>query len=340
MRTEEAIEILRSEGKKVVLVHANADMDALGSAYALSLTFGPMDIYAPASLDRVTKIVAEKLEIPVIDECDYSSYDRVIVVDTSSPEQLERAPPVPEDALIIDHHTDTGKWDAERAVIDETRTSCCEIVKELIDTSGVEMPREAGLVLLGGMLTDSGHFQYADSRTLKAFGEIMERCGIPMDEAMVLMKAPVNMNEKQAAMRAIGRSKFERVGDMIVAVSTASSFEAACCRALIASGADVAFVGSQRDDQFRVSGRATQEAVRRGICLDEIVGSLSKETFTDGGGHGGAAGMTGQGDTDAMLHMCEQITMDIFREIKREREASGEAPSRRRILSSYEVKKK
>lgn len=324
MRTEEAAEILMGQGTKVVLVHANADMDALGSAYALSRAFGPMDVYAPASMDRVTKMVAEKLEAKVLDECDVTAYDLVVVVDTSSPEQLEKPLPLPDDALVIDHHSPTGRWDGRRTLIDETRTSCCEIVKEVIEASGREIDRQSALALIGGILTDSGHFQFAEPRTLRAFADLMERRGIPMDEALALTRAPVNMNERQAAMRAIGRSKFERVGDMIVATSTASSFEAACCKALIASGADVAYVGSQRDDQFRVSGRATQEAVRRGVKLDEVMSQLSRETYTDGGGHGGAAGMTGQGDADAMLHMCEQKTMDTFREIKRRREASGE----------------
>ena len=75
-------------------------------------------------------------------------------------------------------------------------------------------------------------------------------------------------------------------------------------------------MGSQRDEEFRVSARATQEMVRRGIKLDAIMGQLSKETFTDGGGHGGAAGMTGIGDAEAMIHMCMMKTMDEFRKIK------------------------
>lgn len=144
----------------------------------------------------------------------------------------------------------------------------------------------------------------------------MDRCSIPVDEALALVRAPVNMNEKQAAMRAIGRSRFERVGDMIVAISFSSSYEAACCRALLLSGADVAFVGSQREDTFRVSGRATQEMIRRGLNLCDVMGELAVETETEGGGHGGAAGMNGIGDAEAMCHMCLQKTMAVFRKIK------------------------
>ena len=46
---------------KVILVHGNADMDAIGSAYALALAFGDATIYAPNGIDRVAKMVADKM---------------------------------------------------------------------------------------------------------------------------------------------------------------------------------------------------------------------------------------------------------------------------------------
>ncbi len=316
MNTADIIERLKGK-RKVILTHGNSDMDAIGSAYALRNAFGPADIYAPAGVDRVARMVADKLEIPILDSADLNDYELVVVVDSSSPDLLQNPDlTVPPNSLIIDHHAPTGKWEGMDFHCDDTRTSCCEIVKDIIDDAGIEIDRSSGLALLGGMLTDSGHFQYADTRMLRAFADIQDRCRIPMDEAMLLVRAPMNMSERQAAMKAIGRSKFDKVGDMIVAVSYGSSFEAASCRALLASGADVVFVGSQRDEEFRVSARATQEMVRRGIKLDAIMGQLSKETFTDGGGHGGAAGMTGIGDAEAMIHMCMMKTMDEFRKIK------------------------
>ncbi len=316
MNTAEIIERLKGK-RKVILTHGNSDMDAIGSAYALRNAFGPADIFAPAGVDRVARMVAEKLEIPILDSADLSDYELVVVVDSSSPDLLQSPDLViPPNSLIIDHHAPTGKWEGMDFHCDETRTSCCEIVKDIIDAAGIEIDRASGLALLGGMLTDSGHFQFSDTRMLRAFADIQDRCGIPMDEALLLVRAPMNMSERLAAMKAIGRSKFDKVGDMIVAVSFGSSFEAASCRALLASGADVVFVGSQRDDEFRVSARATQEMVRRGIKLDAILGQLSKETYTDGGGHGGAAGMTGTGDAEAMVHMCMMKTMDEFRKIK------------------------
>lgn len=310
-------------GRKVVLVHGNADMDAVGSAYALSRAFPDTDILAPNGLDRVSRMVVGKMGAEILERCDPGSYDRVVVVDTSSPDQLETDMEIPEDVIVIDHHRPTGKWDGRCSIFhhDDSRTSCCEIVKDLLDAAGVPITRDMGLMLLGGMLTDSGHFQFARPGMLAAFADIMERCGIDMDEAMELTAAPVSMSERVATMKAIERTRFDRVGDMIVAVSFGGSFEASSCRAIMAAGADVVFVGSQRDECFRLSGRATQEAVRKGVHLGDIMSGIGQETDCDGGGHGGAAGLTGVGDVEAMLNICMSRTMDVFREIKRRAEA-------------------
>ena len=201
------------QGRKVVLVHGNADMDALGSAYALSKAFPEADVYAPNGLDRVTRMVSEKMDVAILEQCDLSCYDRVVVVDTSSPEQLEGVSDIPGNAIVIDHHKPTGKWDfADTFYCDDTRTSCCEIIKELIDAAGIPITRDMGLMLLGGMLTDSGHFQFARPAMLPAFADIMSRCGIEMDEAMELTQAPVSMSERIAMMKAIERTRFDRVG--------------------------------------------------------------------------------------------------------------------------------
>jgi len=323
MMIKETAEKLRQENK-VILVHGNADMDAIGSAYAVSVCFPGGDIYAPGGVDRVASLVAEKLGIEILDECDIGEYDLVVVVDTSSPEQLKPAVmSIPEGSVVIDHHKPTGKWEGVHFLCDDKRISCCEIIAEIIGSVGIDIPREAAIALLGGMLTDSGHFQYANPRMMIAFAEILQKNDIHMDEIFSLTRSQLTMSERIAVLKAVGRVKFDSVGDMIVATSFGGSFEASSCRALIMAGADVVFVGSQRDEEFRISARATQDIVRKGIHLGNVVSSISGETDTDGGGHGGAAGISGIGDIEAMLHMCMMKTMDVFRGIKRSQMEDG-----------------
>jgi len=310
-------EMLRDK-KKVVLVHGNADMDALGSAYAISQCFPPADICAPGGTDRVAKTVIEKFNIPVLSEFDPADYEMVVVVDTSSPDQfLPGNVTVPAGSIVIDHHRPTGKWEGMHFVCDDTKVSCVELIYDLIKEGACDLDRTSGMLMMCGMLTDSGHFQYADPKLMRAFAELMTSMKIGMDEAMSVTKTEQSMSERIAVMKSVGRSKFDRIGDMIVAVSDGKSYESSTCKALMACGADVVFVASQRDDGFRLSARATQEMLRRGIHLGEILKGLGSETETDGGGHAGAAGMSGIGDADAMLHMCMKRTMAEFREIKK-----------------------
>ncbi len=319
---EEIAEKLKN-GRKVIMVHGNADMDAVSSAYAISRCFPDCDIYAPNSIDRVSRFVQTKMNIPILEECDINSYDLVVVVDTSSPEQFGLEDfKIPENCIVIDHHQPTGRWTCD-LYCEPDKCACAQIVLEIIRDNCPELPRDVGLMLLGGMLTDSGHFQYGDYELLKDFAYILETTGIEMDEALALTRTEASMSERVATMKYIGRSKFDRVGDMIVAVSFGGSFEASGCRALLQSGADVAFVASQRDDNFRLSARATQEMVRRGINLGCIVKDIGYETVTDGGGHDGAAGLSGIGDAEAILHICMMRTMDEFRKIKKNRESAG-----------------
>lgn len=309
-------------GSKVIMVHGNADMDAVGSAYALARSFGDCVIYAPEGTDRVSKMVAEKMGIDILDKCDLSAFEKIVVVDTSSPEQLApTVSEVPGHAIVIDHHMPTGRWDGYSFLCDDTMTSCTEIVLRLIRVAGKKIDKDTGLALLGGMITDGGHFQFANAVMLKDFAEIMEETGIEMDEAFTLTKSAMTMSERISTMKCVERSKFDRVGDMIVATAISGSFEASGCRALLQAGADIVFVASQRDDTFRISARATQDMIRRGVHLGEIMKHIGTEVDADGGGHGGAAGISGVGDSEAMLHICMQRTMEEFRNIKRRGES-------------------
>lgn len=313
-------------GSKIILIHGNADMDAVGSAYAISRCFGDCEIYAPEGIDRVSKTVAEKLDIRILDKCDFSNYEKIVVVDTSSPEQLSpTVTEVPSHAIVIDHHMPTGKWDGYHYLCDDTMCACTEVVLRIIRASGKKMDKITGLALVGGMITDGGHFQFANPALLRDFADVMEECGIEMDEAFALTKAVMSVSERIATMKCVERSRFDRVGDMIVATAISGSFEATGCRALLQAGADVVFVASQRDDTFRISARATQDMLRKGVHLGEIMKQIGSEVTADGGGHGGAAGISGIGDCEAMLHICMMRTMDEFRAIKRRGEnASSE----------------
>ena len=114
----------------------------------------------------------------------------------------------------------------------------------------------------------------------------------------------MDLSEKISQLKGAQRLKYHRVDQFIIATSFGSAFEASVSKSLIQMGADIAFVGSQRGDQFRISARASPRVVEIGIHLGKLLEGIGKETSNGGGGHPAAAGLSGKGDVKHMLDFC------------------------------------
>jgi nanoRNase/pAp phosphatase (c-di-AMP/oligoRNAs hydrolase) len=300
-------------GKKVVLLHGNADPDALGCAYAIFRAFPDVTVAALGGLDRMAKVVSTKLSFEVKQFVDLDDYDTVVAVDSSSPDQIG-IDVKGRDLVVIDHHANCGGWNGALFYCDDSKRSCAEVVFELLKVAGTKIDREIGLALAAGMLTDSGHFRFANPDILRSFAELMDASEVSMDEAMDLTDLEPDVSERISQLKGAQRLRFERLGDYIVVISLGSSHESSVCKSLLATGADVAFVGSQRDEKFRISARARQDLVRQGFHLGKLLDEIGGETSSSGGGHAGAAGITGTGDVEALLNICISKSMSFFRQ--------------------------
>ena len=309
---------LDSGGRTLVLLHGNADPDALSSAFAVFRTFPEVEICAPGGLDRVSKVLASRLGIEVRETDIDLEGQRVLILDTSGPDQI----PLKIDysnSIVVDHHARNSAWDGTKLYLcDDTKASCAEIVYELLKSAGKQVDREVALALMVGILTDTGNFKYARPESMIAFAELMETHGTHMDEAIDLVSLDVDLSEKISQLRGAQRLKYWKVGDRIVATSQGSAFEASVCKALLHLGADIAFVGSQRDETFRISARATQDIVRKGVHLGKLLNGVGSETSNGGGGHPGAAGISGIGDVEAMLNISAENAIKQLRKIEHE----------------------
>ena len=307
---------LSEKGGTLVLLHGNADADALASAFAVQRAFPEVVIGVPGGLDRISKILASTLGIATTEVVAGVSKRRLLVLDTSGPEQLNGDFDL-SSAIVIDHHARNDKWNAAKQYYcDDSKSSCSEIIWELLKAGGKDVPREVALALLFGMLTDSGYFKFARPSTLTTFADIMSAHRIQMDEAMGLVDAETDISERISQLKGAQRLKYWKVGNYIVAVSQGSAFEASVCKALMSIGADIAFVGSQRGDQFRISARATPAMVRKGVHLGKLLGGVGSETTNGGGGHPGAAGLSGTGDVEAILNISAESALKLLRRLE------------------------
>jgi phosphoesterase RecJ-like protein len=308
-------EELSKDGGTLVLLHGNADPDALSSAFAVQRSFPGVVIGVPGGMDRVAKLLAKELDITTVEDVSGVKAERLLILDTSGPEQLNGEFDI-SNAIVVDHHTRNEKWSgASMYHCDDSKSSCSEIVFELLKEAGREVTKEVALALMFGILTDTGYFKFAKPSTLVAFSELMALHGSQMDEAMGLVYADEDISERVSQLKGAQRLKYWKLGEYIVAASQGSAFEASVCKALLDLGADIAFVGSQRGEMFRISGRATQAVVRRGVHLGKLMGDVGAETTNGGGGHPGAAGITGTGDVEAILNICVDNSLRLLRKI-------------------------
>jgi len=310
------------KGPVVALLHGNADPDALASAFAVKSCFPQVTIWTPGGTDRMSKEMTRSLGIAVVESPERPP-GTLLVLDTSGPEQLPEGIDF-SDSIVVDHHTRTQRWSTARMYYcDETKSSCSEIVIDLLRAAGKRLPKEAALALMAGILTDTGMFKYGKPPALKAFADLMEGNGVQMDEATSLIHMESDISERVSQLKGAQRLKYWKVGEFIVASSQGSAYEASVCKALLALGADVVFVGSQRGDSFRISARATQETVRMGVHLGKLLGGVGSETSNGGGGHPGAAGITGVGDVEAILNISVDNTVKLLKRL------SGHSPGDR-----------
>ncbi|MFH1774455.1 MAG: DHHA1 domain-containing protein [Methanobacteriota archaeon] len=90
-----------------------------------------------------------------------------------------------------------------------------------------------------------------------------------------------------------------RVMDFVLVTSEVNSFGASAARALVLLGAACAFVGSVRKNEIQISARASSNFIKKtGIGLGrDITPKIGEFINGSGGGHAGAAGAKGRGNS-------------------------------------------
>ena len=149
------------------------------------------------------------------------------------------------------------------------------------------------------------------------FAKLLELGNLKANDVFDVLENSNKMHNSQriAHLKGAQRLKFEQINKYLVASTMLSSYEASMCKFLINLGADIAFVGAQRDDHVRISGRATNELVNSGLHLGEFFKEISNELACEGGGHDGAAGLNGIGDVEMILNACMNKIAHILRSI-------------------------
>jgi nanoRNase/pAp phosphatase (c-di-AMP/oligoRNAs hydrolase) len=301
----------------LVLCHHNADPDAVGSSLALvdALKQLGADARAGASegisrvSDSILKAAGRKISIdPPLDA------DLIVLVDTSSFEHLgklgEQVKQKAPELVLIDHHrpVEEMKQHVKYYFVREESASESELIIELIHELGAELTPEMAFILLAGIISDTGQFRFAKGATFEAANALV-KAGADYSRVLKALRLPEDPSRRIAMLKAARRLRSYKINDRLVALSKLSSFEADAAAMLVRIGADVAVVGSQKRDKIRLCGRAREELIERTqLHLGKLMSELAKQFNGTGGGHAGAASMTGDGRlTDANKHLLKAL---------------------------------
>lgn len=305
-------ERLKEYNNILFLCHRNADADSLCSAYALMRLFGGK-IGVHDSLNTMAAMICEKLEASVIIGPVLRDYDIVVVVDTSTLVQtgykdLGRF-------AVIDHHKPGELIESAEFSLSRIASSTSELVYYVYERNGVGLDRDLAFALLLAIVTDTGHFRYAGSEVFRLVSDILEKGGLRYaDISDFLSQVPVDISCRIAMLKAASRMTMIRHDSYLIVHTKVSSFGAQSATSLISSGADVVFVGSEKDTEKRISGR-----VRRGVNLDlsTLLGEIGRKHGGSGGGHAAAAGVVIKGNLDRALDECVKLAQKALDENKK-----------------------
>jgi len=152
----------------------------------------------------------------------------------------------------------------------------------------------------------------------ETFGSASILCdnGAEPQEVITLLDSERPLIQKVTFLKAAQNMKWIQHGKWIIATSIVGSFESGSARHLIVLGADIALVGSSnKKGEMRLSTRASNRIVSQGFNLTKILEKICEINEGSSGGHPGAAGYNGVGDTEAIIEIAKQESINSIRDM-------------------------
>ncbi len=305
---EKLVELLQQSKTLLVVSHVNPDADAYGSSCGLMIALQArgkrVDCFnVDGAVERFhflpgVSTVQSSLK-------DQEQYDCIVVCDCGDRKRVgdgifERLQGFGVPIVNIDHHISNELFGTLNHVqIDTASTS--ELIFQILNSLGYEIPGEAAQCLLAGIIGDTGSFRYSNT-TAETFetAAILLRAGAnPSEIARGLYSAfPVSAIKLQAeAMRDLKLHFDGQVAEVLVTQemfmrysSNAEYTDFLVERARDIQGVRASFFIREDGDFWKVSMRAQPETWN----VSEIATSFG------GGGHIQAAGFRYRGDLQTL----------------------------------------
>lgn len=317
--TEHFSKLGEGEKKVLILGHPHADPDAVSSVMALGemLEFLGAKVITgvPKNLSKLSNSVLDSLDENLTIDPSVDA-DTVIVLDTSSLDQMkdyeDKIESLNPEIIFIDHHRPDEETlnKIDKYYGDEKTSSTAELILKLGEELNFEFNSKIALLLLTGIISDTGHLKFANENTFKAIASLLEK-GANYKEALEILKTPQDPSKKVAMLKAAQRSELQKAHNRWIVFSEIGAYESDAASLFIKIGADVAVVASENGKKIRMSARSKSGlASETNLHLGELMSKIADQFDGTGGGHAGAAAVT-------VTEKLEKVKKTTMKEIKK-----------------------
>lgn len=295
----------------LILTHKNPDGDTMASAAALcsALRRGGRTacLYPNPQVNDKLRPFVEKFFAP-----GGYKYKYVVAVDIATEGLLPKG----YEGLVnfcIDHHPTNSHY-AGADLVRPEKSSCAEVVMELIQNINTEITKEEATLLYIGLSTDTGCFQYSNTNaaSLRSASELLR---LGADNAMVNLRFFRKVSRARLMLESMiyAGMDYYRDGKISVATVTMDMMEKAGATeddcddlAGLAGRAEDSVVSvtikEQEDGSCKISVRSNPEVSSSDICA--VFG---------GGGHAMAAGCTIMGTPQIAKELLIQVIDEVWK---------------------------
>lgn len=311
MNYKQCAKTLLGHENLLILTHRNPDGDTMASAAALcsALRRGGRTAclyHNPQVNDKLRPFVEEYFA-----PAGYK-YKYVVAVDIATEGLLPQGYEGMVN-LCIDHHPTNSHY-AGADLVRPEKSSCAEVVMELIQNINTEITKEEATLLYIGLSTDTGCFQYANTNaaTMRAAAELLR---LGADNSMVNLRFFRKVSRARLMLESMiyAGMDYYRDGRISVATVTLDMMEKAGATeddcddlAGLAGRAEDAVVSitikEQGDGNCKISVRSNPEVSSSDICA--VFG---------GGGHAMAAGCTIMGTPQMAKELLLQVIDEVWK---------------------------
>lgn len=300
------------EKRLVITSHRKPDIDSISSVFVFKELLPQSTIALTIEKDESAKKLMDYLGFSAsdINSIDLSQYDGLIVLDTSSTVLVPAAKHA-RVFLLIDHHQPQGRdIKADFEIIDEKAPATSEIIARLLDEDNAldQISKKAAFALACGIVFDTARFKSARKETFEILAKLMEKAGVSYEFIRSYAEPQKKRDEILAVLRGFQRVEIFESGNYIIATSSVGS-SASEVATILAEVAHVAFVAEWKEQETRVSARASNDFP---FPLNEIAAAAAEELGGKGGGHKKAAGLSVKNKKpEEVLKACLRVLSNL-----------------------------